>query len=549
MKPLDTSIIISTYNSPEWLEKVLYGYNNQTYRQFEIVIADDGSRDDTRLLLKRMQDEVFYPIVHVWHEDKGFQKSQILNKSILKCSADYIIMSDGDCIPRKDFVEQHVKYRELGYFLSGGYFMLPLDISKKITKEDIYTERCFDVSWLKKNGLKSSFKNNKLNSGPLKAFLLNSLTTTNPSWNGHNASGWKEDIIAVNGFDERMQYGGQDRELGERLINLGIKAKQIRYNAVVIHLDHPRGYKNQESIDKNRAIRKQTRDRKKKWTSFGIVKDENTDPFASVIVSTYNQPEWLKKALWGFEQQIEKNFEIIIADDGSTNETAELIKDFQKNSSLKITHIWQEDHGFQKTKILNKAILASKGKYLIFTDGDCIPRKDFVLKHVSLSSEGCFLSAGYFKLPMNISKEITKDDIVSQRCFESEWLLSRGLKKTFKLNKLTSRGFKENFLNFFTPTNATWCGNNSSGWRKDILAVNGFDERMQYGGEDREMGERMMNYGIKPLQIRYSTVTLHLDHERGYVTEDMFIKNKAIRRITKKEKRVWTDYGLSKKQA
>lgn len=549
MKPLDTSIIISTYNSPEWLEKVLYGYNNQTYRQFEIVIADDGSRDDTRLLLKRMQEEVFYPIVHVWHEDKGFQKSQILNKSILKCSADYIIMSDGDCIPRKDFVEQHVKYRELGYFLSGGYFMLPLDISKKITKEDIYTERCFDVSWLKKNGLKSSFKNNKLNSGPLKAFLLNSLTTTNPSWNGHNASGWKEDIIAVNGFDERMQYGGQDRELGERLINLGIKAKQIRYNAVVIHLDHPRGYKNQESIDKNRAIRKQTRDRKKKWTSFGIVKDENTDPFASVIVSTYNQPEWLKKALWGFEQQIEKNFEIIIADDGSTNETAELIKDFQKNSSLKITHIWQEDHGFQKTKILNKAILASKGKYLIFTDGDCIPRKDFVLKHVSLSSEGCFLSAGYFKLPMNISKEITKDDIVSQRCFESEWLLSRGLKKTFKLNKLTSRGFKENFLNFFTPTNATWCGNNSSGWRKDILAVNGFDERMQYGGEDREMGERMMNYGIKPLQIRYSTVTLHLDHERGYVTEDMFIKNKAIRRITKKEKRVWTDYGLSKKQA
>ncbi|HLV91773.1 MAG TPA: glycosyltransferase family 2 protein [Aequorivita sp.] len=549
MKPLDTSIIISTYNSPEWLEKVLYGYNNQTYRQFEIVIADDGSRDDTRLLLKRMQEEVFYPIVHVWHEDKGFQKSQILNKSILKCSADYIIMSDGDCIPRKDFVEQHVKYRELGYFLSGGYFMLPLDISKKITKEDIYTERCFDVSWLKKNGLKSSFKNNKLNSGPLKAFLLNSLTTTNPSWNGHNASGWKEDIIAVNGFDERMQYGGQDRELGERLINLGIKAKQIRYNAVVIHLDHPRGYKNQESIDKNRAIRKQTRDRKKKWTSFGIVKDDNTDPFASVIVSTYNQPEWLKKALWGFEQQIEKNFEIIIADDGSTNETAELIKDFQKNSSLKITHIWQEDHGFQKTKILNKAILASKGKYLIFTDGDCIPRKDFVLKHVSLSSEGCFLSAGYFKLPMNISKEITKDDIVSQRCFESEWLLSKGLKKSFKLNKLTSHGVKENFLNYFTPTSATWCGNNSSGWRKDILAVNGFDERMQYGGEDREMGERMMNYGIKPLQIRYSTVTLHLDHERGYVTDDMFIKNKEIRRITKKEKRVWTNYGLSKKEA
>ena len=548
MKLLDTSIIISTYNSPEWLEKVLYGYNNQTYRQFEVVIADDGSKDETRQLIKRMEEEVFYPIVHVWHEDKGFQKSQILNKSILQCSTDYIIMSDGDCIPRKDFVEQHVKYREEGYFLSGGYFMLPIDISEKITKEDIYTEKCFDVSWLRKNGLEHSFKNNKLHSGPTKALLLNYITPTNASWNGHNASGWKEDILAINGFDERMQYGGQDRELGERLINFGINSKQIRYNAVVLHLDHPRGYKNQQSIDKNLAIRKQTRDHKKKWTPYGIVKDNNFTPYVSVIVSTYNQPEWLRKSLWGFEQQLEKNFEIIIADDGSKEETAVLIQEFQKNSPLKINHVWQEDHGFQKTKILNKAILASKGEYLIFTDGDCIPRNDFVATHLSLRRPGCFLSAGYFKLSMKISKEITKDDIETQRCFEAKWLLDRGLKKTFKLNKLTANGFKEEVLNSFTPTSATWGGNNSSGWRKDIVTVNGFDERMQYGGEDREMGERLMNYGIKPLQIRYSTVTLHLEHERGYVTDDMFVKNKAIRRITKREKRVWTEYGLSKQK-
>jgi GT2 family glycosyltransferase len=263
------------------------------------VIADDGSNEETFQLLKKMEQEVFYPIVHVWHEDQGFQKSQILNKAILKCNTAYIIMSDGDCIPRKDFVEQHVKYREEGYFLSGGYFMLPLDISKKITKEDIYSEKCFQVSWLKKHGLKPSFKNNKLHSGPVKASLLNALTPTNASWNGHNASGWKEDILAINGFDERMQYGGQDRELGERLVNLGIKSKQIRYKAVVVHLDHPRGYKNQDSIDKNKAIRRQTRNLEKKWTDFGIVKNEETVPTVSVIVSTYNQPEWLKKSIVG----------------------------------------------------------------------------------------------------------------------------------------------------------------------------------------------------------------------------------------------------------
>ena len=99
-------------------------------------------------------------------------------------------------------------------------------------------------------------------------------------------------------------------------------------------------------------------------------------PSVSIIISTYNQPEWLQKVLWGYEQQTQTDFEIIIADDGSTEETKMLIESFQKKSSFSILHVWQEDHGFQKTKILNKAIVASKGEYLILTDGDCIPRKD-----------------------------------------------------------------------------------------------------------------------------------------------------------------------------
>lgn len=272
MKPLDTSIIVSTYNSPKWLEKVLYGYNNQTYRHFEMIIADDGSGLETKELIDRIRKEVFFPITHVWHEDDGFRKCVILNKAILQTNSPYIIMSDGDCIPRKDFVEQHVKFREENYFLSGGYFMLPMEISEKITKEDIYTERCFDVKWLKKNGLRQTFKNQKLNSGPLKSCILNSVTPTEASWNGHNASGWKSDILAVNGFDERMQYGGEDRELGERMMNNGVHSKQIRYSAVVIHLDHERGYVKPEMIEKNRTIRETTKKENRIWTDFGIQK-------------------------------------------------------------------------------------------------------------------------------------------------------------------------------------------------------------------------------------------------------------------------------------
>lgn len=298
------------------------------------------------------------------------------------------------------------------------------------------------------------------------------------------------------------------------------------------------------SFDENSILREYTRNQKEKRTSSHIVEDRHLNIAASIIVSTYNQPEWLRKVLWGFEQQDETDFEIVIADDGSTEETAQVIQEFQKNSSLQITHVWQEDHGFQKTKILNKAIRASKGEYLIFTDGDCIPRKDFVSTHLSKRRPGYYLSAGYFKLPMDISKAITKEDIVTQRCFDRKWLLSRGMKRSFKLNKLSTNKLKTEILNRITTSRPSWNGNNSSGWRKDILAVNGFDERMQYGGEDRELGERMMNNGVKALQIRYSIISLHLDHERGYVTEDMFVKNKAIRKITKKEKRVWTDYGL-----
>jgi hypothetical protein len=149
---------------------------------------------------------------------------------------------------------------------------LPMATSKAITRDDIYSGRCFDVRWLKENGLPSSYKTLKLSSSGLLQKLLNWLTPTKATWNGHNSSGWKKDIFAVNGFNEQMQYGGQDRELGERLVNYGIVGKQIRYSAICVHLDHKRSYKTPESIAKNRQIRKETRDLKKVWTEFGIVK-------------------------------------------------------------------------------------------------------------------------------------------------------------------------------------------------------------------------------------------------------------------------------------
>ena len=267
---MEISVIFSTYNSEEWLEKVILGFSVQTFRNFEIIIADDGSREATKNLIDKLRSEIDIPIIHVWQEDNGFQKSQILNKAILASTSDYLIFTDGDCIPRKDFVEVHDKFREKGYFLSGGYFKLPMDISKLISKDDIINQRCFDLNWLKANGLPSSFKNIKFLASGLGSKILNFVTPTNASWNGHNSSGWKQDLMEVNGFNQEMQYGGQDRELGERLFNKGLKSKQIRYSAICVHLDHKRGYVNEETWKKNHAIRENTRKNKVVKTPIGI---------------------------------------------------------------------------------------------------------------------------------------------------------------------------------------------------------------------------------------------------------------------------------------
>jgi glycosyltransferase involved in cell wall biosynthesis len=271
-RPPALSVIFSTYNSPAWLAKTLCGFAAQTFADFEIVVADDGSRDDTRELIERLRPELGRPLQHVWHEDRGFQKSAILNKAIVAARGEYLVFTDGDCIPRADFVAVHAARRRPGHFLSGGYVKLPLALSERITDQDIRAGRATDPEWLRAQGFRNWRALAKLRFGPGVARVLNAVTPTGATWNGHNASGWRRDIVAVNGFDERMQYGGQDRELGERLVNAGVRPVQIRFSAACVHLEHGRGYRTAESIARNRGIRRRTRRDGSTWTEYGIVK-------------------------------------------------------------------------------------------------------------------------------------------------------------------------------------------------------------------------------------------------------------------------------------
>ena len=249
---------------------MLWGLSCQTHTDFDVIVGDDGSTAETAGLIERLRDETRLDIKHVWQKDEGFRKCRILNKALLHVTTDYVVFTDGDCILRRDFLSEHVRSAKQGYYVSGSYYKLPMATSNAIRKEDILTGRCFDVKWLRKNGLPRLRKTMKISASPWQARVLNAITTTRCNLKGSNASAWLEDILAVNGFDERMTYGGLDREFGVRLSNSGIRARHARFNAICVHLDHARGYRDPILVAENKALRLKTERERVTATPQGI---------------------------------------------------------------------------------------------------------------------------------------------------------------------------------------------------------------------------------------------------------------------------------------
>ena len=265
----------------------------------------------------------------------------------------------------------------------------------------------------------------------------------------------------------------------------------------------------------------------------------------SVIISTYNSPQWLLNVLIGYAYQDYDDFEIVVADDGSTPDTADAIEHFVENSDLVVKHVWHADNGFQKCAILNKAIASSEGDYLIFTDGDCIPHPNFVSIHAASSEFGKFISGGYCKMPMQTSKAVNYDIIRSGEVFQPNWLWNNGFGLRQKWLKVLAIQFGlAGILDQVSPAKKTFNGNNSSCFRDDALRVNGFDERMGYGGEDREFGYRLENAGVLPIGKRYSILCMHLDHKRGYVDQAIRERNEEIISETRSRKIAYTSHGI-----
>jgi glycosyltransferase involved in cell wall biosynthesis len=268
---LAASLLISTYNWPWALERVLWSVFAQSRHDFEIVIADDGSKPETSALIARMAQLSPVPITHVWQPDEGFGKCRALNKALAVSRGKRIIVTDGDCVLRRDFVDTHIKQARPGTFLAGSYFKLPDSVSQSVDQASIANQQVFTPKWLVEHGMSSSPRLwAKVGAPRPLAWLLDRLSNARPSWNGHSASCSRLEALQVNGFNEEMGYGGLDVEFGLRLNHIGLKARRIRFSTVALHLHHERGYATTEMREKSERVKERTRSEGLAWAEIGI---------------------------------------------------------------------------------------------------------------------------------------------------------------------------------------------------------------------------------------------------------------------------------------
>ncbi|MGB4775161.1 MAG: glycosyltransferase family 2 protein [Daejeonella sp.] len=227
---LSTSLIISTYNWPKALSICLKSVLNQHILPDEVIIADDGSNEETRILIDNFRESFPMPLIHIWHEDIGFRKTIILNKAIAVSSGIYIIQIDGDIIIHPKFIEDHISEAEPITLIKGSRVLLTEELTDHIIRNNK-----INFSVLSK-GI-----GNKINA--LRIPFLSSFFRGNPKKTndirGCNFAFWKTDFIAVNGYNINLTgWGHEDIELAARLVNSGVKRKAVKFKAICFHLHH-----------------------------------------------------------------------------------------------------------------------------------------------------------------------------------------------------------------------------------------------------------------------------------------------------------------------
>jgi glycosyltransferase involved in cell wall biosynthesis len=264
----------------------------------------------------------------------------------------------------------------------------------------------------------------------------------------------------------------------------------------------------------------------------------------SVIVTTYNNPRALAMVLAGLARQTVQDFELLIADDGSGADTKTVIDDFARGASFPVEHVWHPDQGFRKCTILNEAIEAARGTYLIFFDGDCVPPSYNLAAHVRAARPNRYLAGGAVLLSERLTRRFTVES-VARGDLERIGLWWTEIDKPRRLivNRLP-------LIRLLFDRNVRrppgWRGGNSSTFAEYVHRVGGFDERFTYGLEDADFGHRLEAAGVIGYSLRYTAPVFHLAHERPYVRTDELTANQALYDANRAARMTMTPYGLSR---
>ena len=233
------SIIVATYNREDALDAVLRSLSSQGDRDFELIVADDGSGPATRQLIESWRPTFGGRLIHVWHQDRGFRLAEIRNRAILRCSGTICIFIDGDCIVRPNFVAVHRRLAEPGWFVAGNRVLLGRRLTERILSRQLRPEQWPLAAWV--NARRSRDVNRLL---PLLTLPLGPLRKLDAqNWQrarGTNLAIRREDLLRVNGFDSAYSgWGREDSDLVVRLIRSRIGCKDGRFASGVLHLWHP----------------------------------------------------------------------------------------------------------------------------------------------------------------------------------------------------------------------------------------------------------------------------------------------------------------------
>ena len=255
MADFTISLLITTYNREDALARVLKSVAEQTLLPKEVIVADDGSAESTRLLINEFQKWFPVPLIHSWQEDRGFRLSESRNRGIAASSGDYIIMIDGDMVLHRKFIESHKKFARKDSFVTGVRVFVDESLSKKMMKSGELP------------GFFSSGIRRRLNT--INCPTLSELCVGLKGIKSCNMAVWKKDAVVINGFNcEFTGWGGEDTEFAIRLMNNGVNKRKFKFGGVAYHLYHKET--DRSSFIGNRNIVNKSRDERVTWCENGL---------------------------------------------------------------------------------------------------------------------------------------------------------------------------------------------------------------------------------------------------------------------------------------